>query len=53
MKTLIAFLSKNPSYFKRGSESLAMRTKLATSTIVRFKNSLTYNEMKKEYLNSL
>ena len=53
MKTLQNFLTKNPGYFKRGSQSLAERTNISINTVNKFKKSTQYSEMKKNYINSI
>ena len=53
MKTLQNFLTKNPGYFKRGSQSLAERTNISINTVIKYKKSSEYSEMKKTYLNSI
>jgi hypothetical protein len=53
MKTLQRLFTENPSYLKRGVESLIKITGLAESTIVRFRKSGTYKDMKTNYKNKL
>lgn len=53
MKTLQRLFTKNPSYLKRGVESLINITGLSEGTIVRFRKSGTYKTMKTNYKNKL
>jgi hypothetical protein len=51
MKTLINFLSSNPSYVKCGNNRIAKRTGLKESTVAKFKKSSIYQELAKNYRN--
>ena len=51
MKTLINFLSNNPSYVKCGNTRIAKRTGLKESTVAKFKKSPMYQELAKNYRN--
>ena len=53
MKTIEKFLRQNPSYTKWGSKRLAERTKLAVTTIERFKRTNVYREIKNQYIKGL
>ena len=51
MKTLINFLSNNPSYVKCGNTRIAKRTGLKESTVAKFKKTIMFQELAKNYRN--
>lgn len=53
MKTLTKFFQTNPSYFKCGTATISSRVNLAQSTVLRFKRTAQYKDMKKLYISSL
>lgn len=53
MKTLQRLFTQNPSYLKRGVESLVRITGLKESTIIKFRKSSLYTTLKTNYKNKL
>lgn len=50
MKKIEQFLRENPSYIKCGNEKIAKYAKVAMSTVLKFKKTSAFQEIKQTYL---